>query len=131
MTKNIVRSNPHTTFISSVSGDLITDASSLGPEYWSSNLTMPVRFHSAVSTLLQQTGHHIFLEVGPHSTLKRPIRDICAEARMHYAYIPIMLRSTSCSETLLSAIGQLHQQGTSVNIDRLNPSGRVLLDFLT
>ena len=127
--KNLVRKDPNTAFISSVSGSLITDANACGPEYWSSNFTLPVKFHSAVRNLLQQMGEHTFLEIGPHSTLKRPLRDICTKVGAPCAYIPMMLRSALCYETFLSGIGQLHQQGASVNLEHLVPNGTVLTDI--
>ena len=131
--KNLVRSNPRVTFFSSVTGDLMTDSDSFGSTYWSSNLTMPVKFYSAVNTFLQQPykTKSIFLEIGPHSTLAGPLREICGEVGTPCTYIPTMLRSEPCFETFLSAIGQLYQQGAKVRFDDLVPSGRVLTDLPT
>src|SRR5258707_14169878 len=46
--------------------------------YWATNLTSPVRFSSAISELLTVQGDGVFLEIGPHSTLEGPLRQICA-----------------------------------------------------
>lgn len=101
----------------------------LGPKYWTSNLTSPVRFHAAVSRLLHEKPWNLFLEIGPHSTLAGPLRQICAEARTSCSYIPTMLRSGQCVKSLLSAFGQLYQHGVDVRFDRLIPAGKTLPDL--
>ena len=107
----------------------IDDRASLAPKYWAANLTSPVLFHEAVSRLLNQEPNSLLLEIGPHSTLAGPLRQICAEAQKPFMYIPTMLRSKDCAETILSAIGQLYQRGANVAFEELIAVGNVLTDL--
>ena len=118
-----------TVFYSSVTGGTIELSVAVKPAYWQSNLTSPVRFDSAMRTLLQHQRNNIFLEVGPHSTLAGPLRQICAELGSECLYIPTMVRNNECADTLLSAWGQLHQQGIPISFERLTHGGSVLPDL--
>ena len=129
--KGIARADPEIPLFSSVIDYEIDNLVLLGPKYWGSNLTHPVRFHSAVSRLLRQRSHNLFVEIGPHSTLAGPLRQICAEAKVPCTYVPTMLRSAQSTHTFLSAIGQLYQQGVDIDFQGLQPSGKVLSDLPT
>ncbi len=75
------------------------------------NLTSAVRFSSAVATLLSQDSKDgLFLEVGPHSTLAGPLRQVCAAASRPCRYVPSMTRGRDCAEAFLSALGGLYQE---------------------
>ena len=127
--KSITRNDPQIPFFSTVVDKVIDSSAMLGPEYWGSNLTSPVRFHTAISRLLRHQSQNILLEIGPHSTLSGPLRQICNEARAPCLYIPTMLRFNDSAETLLSTFGQLYQQGINVDFEALIPVGRVLTDL--
>ena len=118
-----------TAFFSSVTTK-ITNASELSkPSYWVSNLIFPVLFKSAVNNALLTQNKDIFLEVGPHSTLAGPLRNIFSRLGLACPYIPSMLRDADCERTLLSAFGNLYQSGASIKFDELVPQGRVLTDL--
>ena len=52
----------------------------LGSSYWVTNLTSPVRFSSAVTHQLEtSSGEVLFLELGPHTALAGPLRQIWTE----------------------------------------------------
>lgn len=127
--KGVARTDPEIPLFSSVIDYEIDNLVLLGPKYWGSNLTHPVRFHSAVSRLLRYRPHNLFIEIGPHSTLAGPLRQICGEAKAPFTYVPTMLRSTHSTKTFLSAIGQLYQQGVKIDFQSLNPTGKVLSDL--
>jgi acyl transferase domain-containing protein len=76
---------------SSVAGGMIRGEELCRPEYWVNNLVSKVRFsealHQMTSYLLEKrkqdcsnnrnkSGKDILLEIGPHSALQRPIKDI-------------------------------------------------------
>ena len=124
--KHLVRSHPKVPYFSTVTGCVLDSSTALDPEYWGSNLTLPVRFSTAIGSLLAQQSKNIFLEVGPHSTLAGPLRQICAEAQTPHVYIPTMLRSSQCDLTLLAGIGQLYQQGMKMNLESRITSGKTL-----
>ena len=127
--KGIARTDSEIPLFSSVMNCEITNLVLIGPNYWGSNLTNPVRFHSAVLRRLRHRSQNLFLEIGPHSTLAGPLRQICREAKLPCTYIPTMLRSDHSTETLLAAFGQLYQQGLNVDFQKLIPSGKVLHDL--
>ena len=116
-------------FFSSTTGEIFEDPLGMNPEYWQTNLTSPVRFNSAVRRLLQRQRNNVFLEIGPHSTLAGPLRQICSEAGLDCLYIPTMIRNKDCAETLLSAWGQLYQQGISFSFEPLTRGGNVVPDL--
>ena len=55
---------PQRPLVSTVSGQLLTDAQATDPDYWATHLREPVRFADAVETILQ-LGQPLLLEVGP------------------------------------------------------------------
>ena len=126
---NLARSDPEVPFFSTVTGRVMEKSASLNSEYWVSNLTSPVRFNTTVTSLLLQQPKNLFLEIGPHSTLAGPLRQICAEAQTSYVYVPTMLRSSQCDSTFLAAIGQLYQQGMKVNFASIVNPAKILVDL--
>lgn len=118
-------------FYSSTTGGIIENSVAVSPEYWQTNLTSPVQFDSAVRRMLQRHPNNLFIEIGPHSTLAGPLRQICSEVGLDCPYIPTMIRNKGCTETLLSAWGQLYQQGIPFSFEPLTRGGSVLPDLPT
>ena len=119
-------------FYSSVTGKRVTEAISLGPSYWRQNLESPVLFHSAVqASLTSQPKDHLFLEVGPHSALAGPLRQIFKDkdSKADLSYLPTLIRGKDCTESILKAVGQLHLQSIPVDFSFLTPVGNVLTDL--
>ena len=61
--------------------------------YWVQNLTSPVKFNAATELLLSafssdDSSKPIFLEIGPHSQMGGPLRQICTAARAQHTYNP-------------------------------------------
>lgn len=130
--KGINQQDPHVPFFSSVTGELITTASGFSPEYWISNLVSPVLFNQAVCRLLQEAQPpSLFLEIGPHSALAGPLRQIFSKAGFQYSYVPSMLRGADDVSTILSAFGRLYQQNINLRFESFIPEGRVLFDLPT
>ncbi len=65
---------PQIPFYSTVTGEQITDTTTMTADYWYRNLRHPVRFHPTVTTLIN-TGHHHYLETSPHPVLTTAIND--------------------------------------------------------
>ncbi|KAJ4328105.1 hypothetical protein N0V84_001473 [Fusarium piperis] len=116
-------------FFSSVMGNTITCGESLGPDYWISNLTSRVRFTDAVSMALKELPGSVFVEIGPHSTLSGPLRQISTAVGAEYRYVSTLKRSDDSSCNLLSTFGQLYQNGVSLNWPAIVPKGRVLTNL--
>lgn len=125
---------PSTPFFSTVKGRLLktTDSSpeALGPRYWQENLESPVRFTLAVSSLLDDlpssNDEPIFLEIGPHSTLSGPLRQILEYRSREVCYIPTITRKQNSVEGFLNATGRLWKYHVSIDFEALIPVGTCL-----
>ncbi|KAM3547014.1 hypothetical protein ARSEF1564_000055 [Beauveria bassiana] len=126
---------PRVPFFSSVEGRLLNKTEFLGAKYWQKNLESPVLFNDAVSAIAETPigQNAIFLEIGPHSALSGPVRQILAKhkAVSQSPYVAAMLRGQSCTESLLSAFGKLYTLGASLDLKRLYPTGVTLRNLPT
>ena len=115
-------------FFSSVTGKLLEKDALLGSRYWQSNLENPVLFRSAVLSILDHPvgKNAMFLEVGPHSALAGPLRQIWAERSSSAPYVSALLRGQNGTETFLSALGKLYTLHVPVDFKALYPIGTTL-----
>ncbi len=124
---------PKARFFSSVTTKHIKDAAGLAsPYYWAINLVSPVRFHSAVSNLLAPNTEvpGLLLEIGPHSALAGPLRQICQSVGRPCSYIPSQIRGKDSTVSFLSALGKLYQESVQVDWKPLYPAGSKTLPGL-
>lgn len=109
--------------VSSVTNAEVVDGQ-ICPEYWASNLTSRVLFNTAVSTLVRTAGlENIggFVEVGPHSALSGPFKQISlSNAFNGFSYIPTLLRNQDAAVNLLRAAGDLFLENYPVDMDSVN-----------
>ena len=124
------RSSSRVSFFSSVTSKLMDD-SPLGPSYWTNNLTSTVRFSSAVTDMLDLNPDGLFVEIGPHSTLAGPLRQICHAKARPCNYISILSRSKDSRASFLSAIGNMYQNGLPLNFTSLFPEGKAINNLPT
>ena len=126
---------PAIPFFSSVTGKAIARSDQLGPFYWRKNLESPVLFYSAVKMMMMAMkdppDDKIFLEIGPHSALAGPLRQIFKAVATEGLpiYFPSLLRGKNCTESLLTTVGQLHLQCVPIEFTALTPSMRVLTNL--
>ncbi|KAH0438713.1 polyketide synthase [Colletotrichum camelliae] len=106
--------SPKIPFFSSVSLQRLERASDFGPDYWQRNLESPVLFRQAVTRLLQTSSTSLHLEVGPHSALAGPLKQIYSENAIAPAYITAQKRGANSMVSFLSAVGELHCRGVPV-----------------
>lgn len=124
-------------FFSSVLGKRI-DASELGPSYWVANLLGEVRFADSVRSLCLETssggkkarkrssapGVDLLVEIGPHSALAGPIRQIIqADGKLKDAgigYTAPLTRKVDAVKTTLDMASKLLLGGYPVNLAALN-----------
>jgi acyl transferase domain-containing protein/SAM-dependent methyltransferase len=105
----------------------------LGVEYWIGNTLAPANFTQALeaallaakSTPKKQTGVppvNTIIEIGPHSALQGPIRQILAKVNKadSVSYVSALVRNKSAVDTLLNAVGTLWCRGFNVTLDRVN-----------
>ncbi|RAL08511.1 polyketide synthase [Aspergillus homomorphus CBS 101889] len=129
--------------VSSVTGQRVQPADVVTADYWVANLVSPVLFPKALFGICThasgrkgrkvldcshrgQAGVNILLEVGPHSALQGPIRDLLGSLPwgrdVHYC--PTLQRKDlTALHGFLTAVGQLHSLGVPIDLERVNRMG--------
>ncbi|XDG09065.1 hypothetical protein ABKA04_008680 [Annulohypoxylon sp. FPYF3050] len=108
--------------ISSVTGQVV-EGDALPAGYWSANLRQRVRFDTAVKVIGTDSAFKdvkVALEIGPHSALAGPFKQINAEAKLNLTYISSFVRNQDDANQLLSAAGSLFITGYPVNLEEVN-----------
>ncbi|GLI78239.1 type I iterative PKS [Penicillium ochrochloron] len=125
--------NPAVPFYSSVTGDIYDRE--LGQKYWRQNMELPVLFSPAVQCLLSQMPKRentVMLEIGPHSVLSAPLRQILSSSRTASAvYQSTLSRGSDALKKIHEATGELYLLGISVNFFSVNGPGNILTDLPT
>ncbi|KAL4954233.1 hypothetical protein BDW69DRAFT_183680 [Aspergillus filifer] len=131
--------NFHPEMVSSVTGTWVELSDLLRADYWVRNMVSPVLFLDALSTLCASSGeaepakkldrshrrhmpiHHL-LEVGPHSVLQAPCKDILKSMKKEKTttYLSMLVRNAHAVETALMAAGHLHCAGYPVDLSSVN-----------
>ncbi|MCJ1389859.1 hypothetical protein MMC18_002716 [Xylographa bjoerkii] len=125
--------------VSSVTCKILTLDDMQQGEYWVRNMTSPVRFSVALAQMCSGLHKHskarfgasqglaemnVLLEIGPHSAMRGPIKDILIEiGKESISYDSVIVRGVSASDTLLDAVGRLACFGYPVDIPEVNCSG--------
>ncbi|KAK8054747.1 polyketide synthase [Apiospora phragmitis] len=116
-----------TRFHSSLVGRQI-DGVELEPSYWVQNLTCPVKFSEAVQSMVEPMGEHrtgvnMLVELGPHSALQGPLKQILKAAGGPAAKIPyasMLARKKDAVETVLEVAATLFTKGAVLNFEAIN-----------
>lgn len=120
--------------ISSVTGERVTIDELVQPTYWAENMVQRVNFSQALSRLIRKTepqkrrklGDHErqgifdFVEIGPHSTLERPVRQTFQATNNSLRYASVLSRLKPAHEAVLELVGILRSLGYLVAIDRIH-----------
>ncbi|KAI1203321.1 hypothetical protein F5X97DRAFT_330342 [Nemania serpens] len=111
-------------FISSVTGELKLNFKP-GPDYWRQNLESPVKFTQAMTrmTELEGLGINHIIEVGPHSALAGPIRqlrDKLGVSSRDLEYTATLSRGENSVTRLLDLAGALFIKGYPLDLARVN-----------
>ncbi|AEO64476.1 polyketide synthase [Thermothielavioides terrestris NRRL 8126] len=114
-------------FHSSLYGRLV-DGTELQPDYWVENLTCAVRFSEALQSMLEPAGEHkhgvnMLVELGPHSGLQGPIKQILKEiggSALKIPYASALVRKRDAVETALELAADLFTRGASLNFGAIN-----------
>jgi malonyl CoA-acyl carrier protein transacylase/NADPH:quinone reductase-like Zn-dependent oxidoreductase len=121
--------------VSSVSNTKLGRGTIIDEQYWISNLCSPVLFNQAIQTVAvdSQFGNvDVLIEIGPHSALSGPIRQICGSSGFDkLEYLPTLLRGTDSASQLLRLAGDLFLRDYPLDTERITlieehlPSGKV------
>ncbi|KAK3328126.1 polyketide synthase [Cercophora scortea] len=126
---------PTVPVFSSVTAKCITKGGQLGPSYWRANLESPVLFLSAVQLMVTRCAkedNSVFLEIGPHSALAGPLRDIfksVGDLDSSPTYVSTLIRNENGSKSFLQSLGQLFLSGAPVDLSAITPGSKVLTDL--
>lgn len=110
-----------TPIVSTVTGARV-DGAALDGAYWAKGVREPVRFADAVLALVDE-GHRVFLEIGPQASLARALSQMLAGRDIAGAVVSSMRKGQGGRATLLGAAGALYTHGSSLDPNRLHPSG--------
>nr|ALQ32773.1 putative polyketide synthase [Fusarium babinda] len=115
------------TMFSSLTGKAI-DGRNLDEKYWTTNLTSPVMFMSAISSMLQLPSEKfpdIIIELSPGSTLRSPVLDIIDFFGFPNppAYRAVLDRKFHGAISLLDTVGELWAQGCKSSMDKVVTRG--------
>ncbi|KAJ5781109.1 hypothetical protein N7457_006269 [Penicillium paradoxum] len=117
-------------FLSSVTGQTITDPRQLDASYWRQNLESPVLFTEAIQSV-PANGTPVFLEIGPHSALGAPLRQIFRTlAGRSPVYIPTLFRyDEDVQSQLLRTVGQTYACGVALDWPSITEPAKTLTDL--
>ena len=109
--------------VSSVTNAVLPVGTILNEAYWSANLRSPVLFNQAVQTILtsEEFSHvDLLIEVGPHSAMSGPIKQIKAELQAEKLdYLPTLLRGQDSAVQLLKTAGELFLRNYKLDMNQV------------
>lgn len=129
-------------FFSSVTGKEKT--ADFGAAYWTQNLVSQVRFDAALAALTKdmaangpRQAANIIIEIGPHSALQGPIRQILSAApTFKHTYLSALSRKEDATKTVLNSAARAFELGAKLDWKRLlnlkghsKETGRVVPDL--
>lgn len=96
--------------------------------YWRANMESPVLFHESVEHLLEKRSVK-FVEIGPHSALELPIRQIIAglgREKEKLFYCPSLRRGKNETQCIHDLLGQLYLHNHNLSFGNVNSNGTKL-----
>ncbi len=122
-------------FHSSLFGHLV-DRSKLEPSYWVDNLTQSVRFSEALMSMCEprnghKTGVNVLIEIGPHSVLAGPVKQVlkaCGPDAAKITYASVLDRKKNAVEAALFVKGANLEMG-AINLTPPNKPPSLLIDI--
>ena len=117
-------------YSSSVTGGRIISSKELQPEFWVRNIVQPVLFNDSVLNLCLDSSSSdgtpsvdMLVEVGPHSALAGPIRQIMKREQLKDLKVPYsscLVRKENAVDTMQSLVCQLLSKGYPVDLSKVN-----------
>lgn len=127
------------TMISTVTGQAVSTRDLCQSDYWVKNLVSPVHFLSAINHVFGKGARkgppssgenirnkipHCILEIGPHSTLQGPLREILqTNTKKKIDYASMLTRGKPAADTVPVAMASLFCLGYPVDLNILNKGG--------
>ncbi|MFC8079301.1 type I polyketide synthase, partial [Streptomyces sp. NPDC057307] len=118
-------------FYSTVTGERVTDTTTMDAAYWYQNLRGTVRFETTTRTLLAD-GYRLFIESSPHPVLTIGIQDTTdTETASDATVIGTLRRQQGTLTQLLTSAAHAHTTGTPINWTRFLPKTSQTVDLPT
>ncbi|MFF4523080.1 SDR family NAD(P)-dependent oxidoreductase [Streptomyces bluensis] len=114
---------PDVPLYSTLTGGLLDEATPMDAEHWFRGLRAPVRFHDAVTALID-TGHDLFVECSPHPVLTIAVQDALDAAGVRGAALGTLNRGAGGRGRLLVSLAEGYVRGAPVDWSTLLPPGR-------
>ncbi|MEV7795253.1 type I polyketide synthase [Streptomyces sp. NPDC087512] len=114
---------PEIPLYSTLTGGPLDDATPMDAEHWFRGLRAPVRFHDAVTALID-AGHGLFVECSPHPVLTIAVQDALDEAAVPGSALGTLQRGDGGRNRLLTSLAQAYVRGAPVDWPTLLPPGR-------
>ncbi|MCL1123236.1 type I polyketide synthase [Shewanella surugensis] len=113
---------PYTPFVSTVTGEWITDELATDPEYWVQHVRQPVKFSQALMTLMSPETKLAFLEVGPGRSLDSAVKQHipAGESFVIQSSLPIAKEQATSLEHLSTSLASLWANGVTIPWARLH-----------
>ncbi|MCJ1466203.1 hypothetical protein MMC07_004822 [Pseudocyphellaria aurata] len=128
-------------FYSSLNG-CRTETDMLDSNYWVENMISPVQFSKAVDCLCAESQNgppedaiDVLIEIGPHSALSAPIKEIFKSNLSSIKYLHCLARNMNASITTLQLASSLFTMGYKVDLAAVNfpnpngPAPQLLTDL--
>jgi len=100
------------------------EVETFGFNHWKMNLESPVFFDQATRSLLTSVPEvNVLIEIGPHSALAGPIKQIASTLKLdqtRLAYLPTLIRGQDGVENLLNLAGALFVLDYPIDINKVN-----------
>ncbi|KAL6702555.1 hypothetical protein ACN47E_001552 [Coniothyrium glycines] len=109
-----------TCWFSSATAGKCDDKDILSSTYWRENLQAPVKFSEAVQNMVQSTTLELIIEVGPHSALRAPLRQVLSHVAMDLPYIPTLCRREDGVRNMLDLAGILFCLDAAIDLHAVN-----------
>lgn len=107
-----------TTIISPVTGEQVSPSVLLSPEHWARNMTGPVLFSQAFNNMIGNID--MVVEIGAHSILATPIRQILRDRNIERLYTSCLSRLVDAVDTMQDMVCELISRGYPVNLRQVN-----------
>ncbi|TVY85299.1 Reducing polyketide synthase DEP5 [Lachnellula suecica] len=121
--------------VSSVTNSIVPEMTVLDETYWSANLKSPVLFNQALQTIMTSeefSDVDLLIEIGPHSAMSGPIKQIKVELKAEkLEYLPTLLRGTDSAAQILKLAGELFLRSYPIDMERVtaieetSPTGKL------
>ena len=115
--------------VSTTTGQKITAMELSMAQYWTDNLTSPVRFVDALQYLAQAAPKldgiksiSDYIEIGPHGALRRPVTETLSQLPNHkeFKYVSVLSKLLPPLKTTMEVAGHLFTRGYPVSITAVN-----------